>query len=410
MPVALTNGPTGNLPGVDRHSTDHASRKPSVTAAVTESISPSNAHLDALMGLVSLSRTPGLPGNSAAPQIDGVQLDLSPEDMAAALLVLQGKTQEAQLRVAREGIQFNKIKVEQKNQQALAKIQDINNGVDDTLAKQKAANISGWIEKIFSLIAAVCALVLAALANAASAGAATPALALAACMVVGASLSVASMASQANGGPALDLSAVLPKLFTVVFEALGIPKEKAEDIGKALGGALAVVMPVVLVSDPAMLANAMGGITALAGGSAEQQTIVTGVFTVLTAIASTVALFGTGASSAAMLSELPTVLSSAVRVTQAALGGLSGITGATHAGFGVAIAIDQNNVDNLQSDNKRIAAQIAHLLAQMSDDREDIKKALDMMMDGASVVSQMIQEAGESHARIASNLGRPGTV
>lgn len=410
MPIALNNGPTGSYPTTGPGDADDVGRKPAAHAKLVESLAPSTTHLGELRNLASAPPAPGVSNSNGAPEIDGVKLDMSPEDMAAALLLLQNKTQQAQLRTATEGIQINKTKLDQKNQEALAKIQEVNKSVQGSQGKEKASGIVGWIGKVFAMIGAVFGVVLAAMANAASGGAAAPLLALAICGVVGATVSLASQISQAAGGPALDLSVVVPKLFTIILEAAGVPKEKAESVAKVMSGALAVALPLALATDPELLSGALGGIAELAGGSADQISIVTSVFTVLTALAAMAAMMGTGVASGRMMSELPAVMKSASQITQAGLGVLNGAVGVTHGGLGLVLAADRRTVDDLQADKKAIDAQITRLMAKMSDDQEDVKKALTMIMDSYTAVSQMIQAAGENHAHIASNLARRGTV
>ena len=40
----------------------------------------------------------------------------------------------------------------------------------------------------------------------------------------------------------------------------------------------------------------------------------------------------------------------------------------------------------------------------MEDDREDVKKVLNEMMEGMNIVSQMIASAGQSRAQLTANL------
>src|SRR5690606_23539331 len=116
--------------------------------------------------------------NNGAPAIDGVNLNFSAEDLAAMLVALQSKTQEAQLKTAKEGITTNAKKMEDQNQQALTKIKDAAKKMEEASAKQKAGGILGWFKKIFTAVAAAFAVVAAAIATVATGGAAAPLLAL----------------------------------------------------------------------------------------------------------------------------------------------------------------------------------------------------------------------------------------
>lgn len=412
MTVSVNNGQIAGMTARDGGPVNNAGGKASAPANVTETVVPSGAHLAELQrvwaSLSSSAPTPGVTDCNGAPEIGGVRLE--PEDMAAALLVLQGKTQEAQIRTSSEGIQTNKVRLESRNNEALGKIQKANAEGASMLAKEKAAGIFGWVVKVAALIGAVVGVAMAALAEAATGGAASPLLALAISGLVGACISMASQISQTAGGPALDLSVVVPKLFTIVLEACGVPEEQAQAAGKVIAGATALAMPLALVSDPQLLSGSMGGIAQLAGGSAEQVAIVSAVFTVMVAIAGMVALTGTGVSSARMLSDLPKVVTSASQIAQTGMGVLTGAAGATQGGLSAATSVQQRNVDQLQVDRKTIDADIIRLMAKMKDDQEELKKALEMIADSYTVVSQMIQAAAENRLHIASNLARPVAV
>ena len=353
--------------------------------------------------------TPGVSNANGAPSISGVQINFSPEDLAAALVVLQGKTQEAQLTTAKEGLSTNKKKLEEKNAQAMEKI---NKWIDDcqkAAAKEKTAGIFGWITKIAGFIAAAIAVVVAAVATVASAGAASPLLALAVIGLVGATISLASQISQAAGGPALELSTLLSKLCTGMLQAMGVPKEKAEQAGKMMSGLMGLMSGAVLV-DPAFAGQAFGGFAELVGADATQAAIVSGVFTAVATIAIAVVMIAAsgGTNVASAVEGISKTILTGARIAQAAAGITAGAGSVAQGAVNVGKAYDERSAATAQADKKLIDAMIMKLQKSMEDDREDVKKVIQEMMDGLNIVSQMIAGASNSRLQIASNLTGKG--
>ena len=353
--------------------------------------------------------TSGVSNANGAPSIGGVQINFSPEDLAAALVVLQGKTQEAQLTTAKEGLSTNKKKLEEKNAQAMEKINKWIEDCQKAAAKEKSAGIFGWITKIAGFIAAAIAVVVAAVATVASAGAASPLLALAVIGLVGATISLASQISQAAGGPALELSTLLSKLCTKMLVGMGVPEEKAEQAGKMMSGLMGLMSGAVLV-DPAFAGQAFGGFAELVGADATQAAIVSGVFTAVATIAiAVVMIVASGGTNVASAVEgiSKTVLTGA-RIAQAAAGITGGVGAVAQGALNVGKAYDERSAATAQADKKLIDAMIMKLQKSMEDDREDVKKVIQEMMDGLNIVSQMIAGASNSRLQIASNLTGKG--
>lgn len=55
-------------------------------------------------------------------------------------------------------------------------------------------------------------------------------------------MSMASAISQECGGPPLELSSLLTQAMSAMLVATGVPKEKADAIGKVVTGVLAIAM------------------------------------------------------------------------------------------------------------------------------------------------------------------------
>lgn len=350
--------------------------------------------------------TPGVSNAQGAPLIDGVQIDFSPEDLAAALLVLQGKTQEAQMSTAREGLVTNKKKMEDQNQRAMDKIKEWIKKCEEASAKERALGPFAWIAKIIAVIAAAILAAVAAAATALTGGAAAPLLVLAAMAMAGAVMSLASQISQSAGGPSLEISTLITKLCTKMLEAFGVPKEQLEAASKVMAGVLGFLSGVTL-ADPALLGNMVGGIAELAGAdpmvAAILSGIITAVVTIVTAIA--MAVLTGGASLAGAASSLAKTIQTAGQIGQSITGVIGGVSSTVAGGLQIGKAVDQRDASRAQADKKMVDALIAKLQKQMEDDREDIKKVLDEIMEGINIVSQMINSAGQSRSQIASNLG-----
>lgn len=353
--------------------------------------------------------TAGVSNANGAPLIDGVQINFSPEDLAVALTVLQGKTQEAQLTTAKEGLSTSKKKLEEKNQQAMEKINKWISDCQKAASKAKVAGIFGWVTKIAGFIAAAVAVVVAAVATAASVGGASALLALAVVGLVGATISLASQISQAAGGPALELSALLSKLCTGMLEAIGVPKDKAEQAGKMMSGMMGIMSGAVLV-DPAFGGQAFGGFAELVGANATQAAIVSGVFTAVAtigvAVVMVVASGGTNVSGA--VNGMAKLVQTGAKIAQSAAGAAAGGAAAVQGGLKIAQAHDERSGALAQADKKLIDAMILKLQKSMEDDREDVKKVIQEMMDGLNIVSQMIAGASNSRMQIASNMSGKG--
>lgn len=306
---------------------------------------------------------------NGAPQIGGVSLNFSPEDMAAALLVLQGKTQEAQLKTAKNGIDTNAQKQKIQNDKAMGKIQEWIKNCEDAAAKQKAGGILGWFKKVFAVVAAVFAVVAAGVATFATGGAAAPLLALAILSLASATISLASEIAKACG------------------------KEGFDNIVKWM--------------DPGSLVGmGMGKLAEAFGADEKQAAIVSATFAMVTTLAIMVAsvVLSGGTSAAAELGKVAQLALQVGRAGQAIVGVATGLTDVAQGGVNIAVAADMKSASLAQADKKKIDALIMLMQQQMEEGREDMKKVLDEMMEGMNIVTQMINSAGQSRAQITSNL------
>lgn len=352
---------------------------------------------------------PSLPGTSNAPEIEGVTINFSPEDMAAALQVLQGKTQDAQIKVAQEGLQTSKVKMDEQNTRAINKIKEWIKASQDAAAKQKVSGVTDWFAKIGAFLGAVFAVVAAAAATIATGGAAAPLLAMAVLGVVGAGMSLASAISQELGGPPLDLNSLMMKACTAILTAVGVPADKVEAASKVMAGALAVLVPALLVTDPSLIGNLVGGIAVLGGADPMQAAIATAVITALATFAVMAVSIVASGGTAAIDGTAKTVMTFS-KVAQAVVGVVSGTASVVGGGYKIAAAFDEHKAAAAQAAKKAFDAIIARLSKQMEDDREELKKVLQQMMDGVTVVSQMIAAAADSRSQIIHATSRGPAV
>lgn len=352
---------------------------------------------------------PGRVGGAGnAPAIGGVTMSFSAEDLAAALLVLQGKTQESQLKTAKEGLETSRIQSDKANEKALNKILDANKKAEDAEAKAKKMGIFGWIAKIAGFIASIAAVAVAAAATVATGGAAAPLLAFAIVGMVGATMSLASAISQEAGGPPLELGSLLNKAFTEMLVSFGMDREKAEQVGKVMAGAVGLMTGAVLI-DPSLAGDLFAGIALLAGADEMQAAIIATAFTVAATIAIAVAqiVLTAGVGTAGAVASVATRIG---QITQAAAGITQGVSTAVAGGYGVAKAFDDRDVANLQADRKEIQALLIKLQQKMEEEREEIRKVIEEIMEGYNVVSQMFESAASSRQQITANLGARGSM
>ncbi len=417
--------------------------EPGASAETARTISPDTSKLLAELAALAASHAggsgaPGLPGGTGAPQIGGVTMDFSAEDMAAALLVLQGKTQDAQLRTAKEGLDAARLKADHANKKALDKIDTMIKKAAEAAAKQKALGILGWIGKIAGFIAAAVAVVVAACATAASFGAGAPMLAFAVIGLVGATISLASGLSQELGGPALELSSLFNKLGTWLMQnVLGLSEEDAAKAGKMFAGALGVMTGAVLV-DPALAGDLVAGFAELVGADAGQSAIISMVFsvafTITIGIVSAVASGGssaagsavnvagkvttTGAQTASQVAKAvqtaektANTMVRAAKIAQGLAGVVQGATTVSTGALGIAKAADERDIEHARAGKKEIDALLVKLQQQMEENTEEMKKVIEQIMDGYNIVSAMFNDAANSRQQLAANIGaRTATI
>lgn len=356
----------------------------------------------------------GLTNSNGAPSIGGVTLAFSPEDMAAALLALQGKTQDQQMKNANQGILIDQQKMADNNTKQLAKITDWITKCAEAAEKAKAATASGWFSKIFSFVAAVVSVIVAVVATVATGGAAAPLLAMAVIGAVTAGISLGNQIRATQDPPQAPIdsfSTAMGKLMTNMLVECGVPKEDAEKIGPLMSGLGALLLcPAMLVIDPAFAGQAAGGIARLSGATDTQIAIVEGTFTAAAALTTAVVMMVAtgGAASGQVVGTMAKVLDISSKVGGVMSTVLAVGSGAAAIASGIATIEQghlQKDADGKLVDKKKLDAMMLDMQASMEQAKDDLKKLLDEIQNGMATVSAMISAGGESRAQIATNMG-----
>lgn len=344
---------------------------------------------------------------NGAPTIGGVAISFSAEDLTAALAVLQGKTQDAQLRTAKEGLGVTRQKMQENHKKSLEKIKTWIKKCESAAAKSKLGGIFGWIGKIAAFLASAIATVALAVATPFTAGATAPLLALAVIGLVGSTMSLASAVSQAAGGPALEISTLMTKACSAFLKAVGVPQEKLEAASRIMAGALGA-MTGAMLADPQLLGGMVSSVAQLSITDQSKAAIVGAIFSTLACIALTVvtAVATAGAGSGKAVADIAKTLPQMAKIAQHAARATSAVASTVQGGLNVGVSIDEHAAASAQVDRKLFSAMLVKLQAQMEEDQEQIKKVVEEIQNGLSVVSQMIASAGESRSQIAANLGR----
>lgn len=341
-----------------------------------------------------------------APAIDAPSKEFSAADMVDLLRNLRGKSQDAQLQTAQHGLESARIKAEKNTEQQLEKIKEWIDKCKEADEKSGLSKIFGWIGKVFAVIAAAVAVAVAAVATVASGGAAAPLLALAIVGAIGATMSLADQISKECGGPEISLGSLMQATVGKFLEAVGVPKEKAEQITKIVAGAMGLMMPVMLMIEPQLLGSMAQTIAKMAG--ADEATA--GYIGMAIGIAAAV---GVGIAMAVMSggSSLGTTgLKIANGVASAGGQLVQGATAATQGGLGIAVAGDRKDAENLMADKKTLEAMMLKLQKQMEEGREELKKVIQQIEESTQMVSKMLAGATDSMAQITANIGKRSTV
>lgn len=346
---------------------------------------------------------------NGAPKLPAMNINFSAEDLTAILVAMQGKTQDAQMRTASEGLKVSKNKLKAQHEKNMQKITEWADKVTKAAKKSLVSKIFGWVTKIATVVASAIATVALTCATGLTAGAAAPLLALAVLGLVGSTMSLASAISQELGGPPLELSALTTMACKAFLSSVGVPKDKLDAAAKLMGGALAMgLVPGSLVLDPALMGNVTAGIASLGGASATTAAIIGASFTAAAgigvAVASGFANVGKGVGDAAK--AVMETVNVGAKIAQAAAQGTAATSTIISGSLDIAAGVDQHKAESAQADRQRLSAMMVKLQAQMQEDSDQIKKLVQQLQDSYSVATQMFASANESRLQISQNLGQ----
>jgi len=360
--------------------------------------------------------TPGVTDGNGAPEIDGVVIAFTAEDLGDALRLLGNKTKEQQLKAAKESLETSKLKMSESHKKAITKIEEYAKKCAEAKHQAKVKSIFGWIGRALAFVGAAIAVGISAVATVASGGAATPALVLSCVALAAATISLASAVSQECGGPALEPSSLMTKAISAALKLFGVPPEKAESIGKVASGVLGIVMTsgAALLIDPAFASNVVAGGMELGGvdpDTISTVTMIVGIATTVTVgLATAIMTFGAGSASAVSnavgqsLSTTAQAVQKGAAVAQGVTTVATGVSGTVSAGAGIAEAKTQHDADMALVDKKKIDTIIVALMKAMEEDSEEIKKILKEIEESMQAVSDIISGSAQSLSDIAANI------
>ena len=349
---------------------------------------------------------------NGAPLLASPISNLSADDLIELLQSIRSKSQDKQMETARVGLEGSKIQAETNRKLQGEKIQAAAKKQAQQNKSSLAQKIFGWIGKIFAAVAAAVAMVVAAVATPFSGGAAAALVALAAVGLVAACMSIADQISKECGGPEISLSNMMNKMVGGMLKGFGVPEEKATQIAKAVSGTLAIVMPAALLVEPKLMGNVVQGIAQLSGANEALVDKLTMGFTMAATLGIAI---GTAVVSIGAMAKLPadlanTAMKLAGNILQAASKGVEGLSSVGSGVAGIIRGVAERDLGHLNADRKALDAMLAKINQQMEDQREDLRKLIQQIEEGAQAVSQMMQSSADSMSQITSNLGKRAAV
>lgn len=353
----------------------------------------------------------GLKNANGAPSLAAPAGNISADDLIELLQAIRSKSQDQQLATAKLGLDKARVDAKQNNEAQQKKIQDWIKKCEDAQKASLAQKIFGWVGKIFAVIAAAIAVVASVAASPFTGGASLALTALAVVGLMAATMSLADQISQEAGGPEISLSNMMTKMMGGILEACGVPKEKAEQIGKTLAVVLAVVAPVALLVEPKLLGTMASGIAALSGADADQISKIEMGVTIAATLTVGIGMAVAGFQFSKLAGDAMNVTA---KLTTAIMGAVAQTTqGVTAIGQGAAgIAKGKLDADGekAMADKKALEALMLKINQQMADQRDELRKIIQQIEEGVQAVSQMMQGTADSMTQITGNIGKRAPV
>lgn len=330
----------------------------------------------------------------------------SASDMVDLLRLMSSKNQEVQAVTAQGSIKANMRNKEETAALQANKLQEWEKKCDEARNKSVLSKIFSWIGKIVATVASALFLVVATGLTGLTGGLGAPMIALATLALIGSSMALADQISKECGGPEISLTNMVTTMVAKTLEACGVDAEQAERIGRLAAGAVAIMVPAVLLVDPGMLGAMATSIAEMTGADANQAAMVAMVVTIATAL--TVGIVS------GVLSGGASTAGTATKVVNAIIGGSSAII---QGSMGIAKGVNDLNVAQLQHDAEYAKAEEQKLIAiclelqgRMEEGMEELKKVMQIMDEGAQIVSQMLRGGADSIAQITANIGKRQTI
>lgn len=367
---------------------------------------------------------PGKSGESplvdsrGAPKIDAPAQAFSANDMVDLLRSLRSKSQDGQLKTAKEGLESARVKAEKNTEKQLEKIKEWVDKCKEASSKGLLGKIFGWVGKIFAFLAAVVAVAAAAVATVATGGAAAPLLALAIVGAVAATVSLANAISQEAGGPEISIGSLIQHTVgKFLTDVCGVDPKQVENICKIVGGAMAIACPIMLAIEPSLLGNMAQGIALMAGADEKTAGYIAMALTIAAAIGVGIAMavMTGGSSMASTVSQVSSkVIISTLKTFNAVLTGtsavVSGGTQIAQGGVNISKAQSEEKAQIAISQKKELEAMMVKLQKQMEEGREEIKKIIQQIEESTQAVSKMIAGTTDNMTQIAMNMSGKSTV
>lgn len=353
-----------------------------------------------------------------APRLDAPTETFSANDMVDLLRSLRSKTEDGQLRTAKEALESARIKAEKNTDQQLEKIQEWIEKCKEAESKGTAAKVFGWIGKVFAFVAAIATVVAAAVATVATGGTAAPLLALAVVGAISATLMLASAISQECGGPEISINSLIQHTVgKFLTDVCGVDPEQASNICKILGGVVSIACPVLLAIEPSLLGNMAESIAVMAGVDPQVAGYIGMALSIVAAVGVGIAMaVMTGGSSAAMSATQVTskVLVSSLKtfntIMTSASAIVSGSTQIAQGGLNISKGHSEKEAEDAISAKKELEAMMVKLQRQMEENREEIQKIIQQIEESTQTVSKMIAGTTDSLKQVAMNMGSKPTV
>lgn len=349
-------------------------------------------------------KTDPISNQNGAPKLDAPALSFGPNDLQDMLRAMHSKVFNVQMETGMRNLLIQRTSSEKNSEQQISKIQEWIKKSEEKENMSLAQKILQWFAKIFAVIASVFAVAAAAVATAASGGGASVLLALAVVAAVASIMSLADAISKEAGGPEISIQSLVKAIVVPMLQAFGMEAEEAEKVAKTLAGALAVMLPVLVLLEPQLLGGAVEAVMSLGGVKDDVAAIVGAVFTAITALVGGIALAVMSGGSSAVQA-----VSTTIKSLNQVIHGISvavNSAGTIAAGaVGVVKGHLAKEADTLLSDRRELQAYMVRIQALMDEALEEVKKVIEAIERSNERVSAMVGAAAETALQVAGAMG-----